>query len=100
MATGVFVGTEVKFKVNITSSGFNMDNDDWSVTIRVGSVSREFAKADCVHGEDGYYVCFDTTEFGVGTYYAIVRADVPDSDFPDGIRTEFTKVALVHVESL
>lgn len=94
----IFVGTELKFKVDISSTGFNMDSDDWSVKIVRGNKSREFFKADCIAGEDGWYVCFDTRDFGPGLYFAVITAHVPDSDFGDGIRTEVKKFKLIMVE--
>lgn len=91
-------GTELKYQVVIAAEGFSMDNDDWSVTITRGRISQTFDKADCIHGEGGWYVCFDTAVFGPGDYYATLTAYVPDSDFPDGLRTERKKIYLRYVE--
>ena len=96
----VYLGTELKFKVDISASGFSMDTDSWSVTISCGKHSREFSKSDCISGDDGWFVCFDTTEFGPGMYYAKVTAYVPDIDFNDGIRTEIKKMPLLNVEAV
>lgn len=98
MNTKTYVGTELKYKVTITATGFSQDSDDWNVTITRGKTSRTFDKSDCIHGQDGWYVCFDTTEFGAGMYYATVTAYVPDADFPDGTRTEVKKFELLPVE--
>lgn len=97
---GVFIGTELKFKINISAPGFNMDTDDWSITIVQKKTKVEYKKEDCVAGEDGWFVCFDTRDFGTGSYYAIVTAYVPDSDFEDGLRTEVKKFHLLNVESV
>lgn len=94
----VYVGTELKYKVTITASGFDMDTDDWTVTIARGKVSKTFAKSECIHGEDGWYVCLDTTELGAGAYHAVVTAYVPDTDFPDGLRTEVKRFELPSVD--
>lgn len=92
------LGTELKYKVTMAATGFSMDSDDWSVTIVRGCKSRVFTKATCIHGEDGWYVCFDTSYFGAGQYYGILTAYVPDTDFPDGTRTEVQQVKLDYVE--
>lgn len=94
----VYLGTELKFKVEIQSEGFDMDTDDFTVEIVRGAKSVVFAKSDLVTDEMGmYYVCFDTTDFGVGTISAIVTAYITDPDFPDGLRTEREKYELLTV---
>ena len=100
MNSGIYVGTELKYKVTISASGFDQDADDWNVKIIRGKTSRTFDKSECVHGADGWYVCFDTAEFGSGSYAAIVTAFVPDGDFPDGYRTEVKKFDLQPVEAV
>lgn len=98
MDNGIYIGTELKFAVNITSTGFNMLTDDWKVEIVRGPHKATFTKEDAIFSEGQYYICFDTAEFGSGTYYAIITAYIPDTDFPDGLRTEVTKITLCKVE--
>lgn len=98
MNDNTITGTELKYKVVITATGFSMDTDDWSVTISRGTTSHTYEKADCIHGADGWYVCFDTADYGPGDYYATLTAYVPDTDLPDGLRTERKKVYLRYVE--
>lgn len=105
MDNGIYIGTEVKYLVNIEADGFVMDRDDFEITLRRGTKERTFAKSELVREESveegqtvvRFYLCFDTQEFGAGTLTCIVRAYVPDSDFPDGLRTEVTKFALMNV---
>lgn len=98
MNDNTITGTELKYKVVITATGFSMNDDDWSVTISRGQTTRTYAKADCIHGADGWYVCFDTSVFGPGDYYATLTAYVPDTDLPGGLRTERKKFWLRYVE--
>lgn len=108
MNSNVFVGTEVKYKIEITSPGFNMYTDDFNIVLKRGSVQKRYEKSDLIHevvSEDGtdkhnYYLCFDTSEFGAGNIVAIVTAYVPDTDFPDGLRTEIDKFDLLTPKSL
>lgn len=93
-----YIGTELKFILDITASGFSMVDDDFTVTLKRGSTQRTFAKNDLVRdAEDNFYVCFDSAEFGKGIIDAIVTAYVPDSDFDDGLRTEVYKFKLINI---
>lgn len=97
-----FVGTEVKYLVNIESCGFDMVADDFEITIKRGTTSRTFHKNDLIEEVitipeevHNFYLCFDTSYFGPGVLTAIVKAYVPDNDFPDGYRTEIEKFDLM-----
>lgn len=93
-----FLGTELKFLVEITAGGFTMADDDFTVTIRRGSKQRVFQKSELIEDENHkFYVCFDSAEFGTGVIQAIVTAYVPDTDFPDGLRTEVYMMDLLTV---
>ena len=99
----VFEGTRVKYLVQIESSGFSMETDDFNITIRRGKNERTFQKSELVEetviqdGEEhkNYYLCFDTSEFGTGMAECIIRAYAPDTDFEDGFRTEVDKFKLL-----
>lgn len=100
-AEKIYVGTELKFKIEIEAPGFSMDDDDFTVTIRRRSQEQLFRKGDLVtDGEGGYYVCFDTAEFGAGLISAVIRAYVPDDDFEDGFRTEVMVVDLAMINKV
>lgn len=93
-----YIGTELKFILDINASGFSMVDDDFTVTLKRSSTQRTFSKNDLVRdGEDNFYVCFDSSEFGKGIIDAIVTAYVPDSDFDDGLRTEVYKFKLINI---
>ena len=92
----VYVGTDLKFAISISSPGFDITEDDFTVDIRRGPKQIHFEKEELIEDESGqYYVCFDTTELGSGLIEAIITAHVPDDDFDDGIRTEVAKVKLL-----
>ena len=96
---GAFFGTELKFLIEIEAGGFSMVNDDFTVTIKRGTKQKVFAKADLARdAEDKFYVCFDSAEFGTGMIQAVITAYVPDTDFPDGLRTEVYLIDLVNVK--
>lgn len=95
-----FLGTEKKYLLEIKSSGFDMETDDFNVTIKRGANTIHLEKADMVQDHDGnYYITFDTSDLGTGVASITVTAYVPDSDFPDGLRTEIEKFNLVRIKS-
>ena len=96
-----YIGTELKFIIEITADGFSMVDDNFTVLLKRGGVSRLFEKGDLIQDdEDNFYVCFDSTDFGKGLITAVVTAYVPDEDFDDGFRTEVQKFDLIKIESV
>lgn len=85
----VFIGTELKYLVEITATGFSMEDDDFHIVVSVGNKKATYNKTDLlVDEEDNYYLAIDTSLFKKGDLYATLYAYVPDDDFPDGLRTE------------
>lgn len=84
-----FFGTELKYLIEVEAGGFSMVDDDFTVTLKRGAKQKVFAKTDLIKDEeDNFYVVFDSAELGRGAVQATVTAYVPDTDFPDGLRTE------------
>ena len=97
----VFLGTELKFLVEITAQGFSMVDDDFIVAIARGPNVRVFTKGELIQDEnDKFYCCFDTAEFGSGLYKAVITAYVPDDDFEDGFRTEVFQLDLIRIDNV
>lgn len=103
-----FKGSERKFMLEIDAPGFSMHDDDFTVILKQNTTEKVFPKGDIIeesYMDQGveryrYYLCFDTSIFGRGPVDCIVYAYVPDSDFPDGFRTEIDKFAITIVEPL
>ena len=95
MESRIYKGTEVKFLIELECEGFDITRDDFNVEVVRGSTSQVLQKADMPHDDDGYYLCFDTADFGTGVINAIITAYVPDTDFADGFRTEKVKDELI-----
>lgn len=93
-----FLGTEVKFLVTIEADGFDMERDDFNITLKRGGSTLVFDKTDLVHDVDSFYLCFDTKDLGSGVVTATITAYVPDNDFDDGLRTEVYKFDLMTVD--
>ena len=94
----IYVGTELKILVELEAPGFDMEDDDFTVTLKGRKLEKVFQKQDLVtDGEGHWYCCFDTEEFGAGAIQIIVTALVPDDDFEDGTRKEIQKFNLLNV---
>lgn len=94
-----YVGSELKLLLTIDADGFDIDNDDWTVTIRRGTNVKTFTKeSNTVRDSEGaWYLLLDTKEMGPGLYVMITDVDIPDTDFPDGLRHETYKQELFKV---
>lgn len=93
------IGTDLKFTLALTASGFDPETDDWHVDILRGNkVVETFQRDDLAQTEDGTWVlCIETENYGTGPYDILVTAHVPDDDFPDGIRTELYRQKLINL---
>lgn len=84
-----FVGTDLKFAIDITADGFSMDSDDYSMVLVCGNKQVTVTKADIKEDDGGvHYLMIDTNQFPAGMLRLVVTARVPDTDFTGGIRRE------------
>lgn len=84
-----WVGTDLKFAIEIKAEGFDMDDDDYEMMLRCGSKEVAVTKDDIVESDDGLkLLLIDTTQFTSGTIRLVVTARVPDDDFETGVRRE------------
>lgn len=94
-------GEEVKFQITITQQGFNMNEDNFRVKLTYGMLSKELiiTKEQMISNDlDEWFFMFDTTGM-VGRIKAECSFDVPDSDYPDGFRTEVDRQCILVVIS-
>ena len=92
-------GEEAKYGVLITADGFSMESDEFQVELLWGMFGKSITipKDNMVFGVDGYcYFIFETNEM-VGRVTARCTYWVPDTDCPDGIRTEVDEQLLCFV---
>ena len=90
----VYKGTELKFKVELESGGFDMSRDDFELEVVSGTTSVTLQKED-LHEEDGsYYAYVDTMELDTGQVKVIGKACVPDTGASGGIRQEIAVAQL------
>lgn len=86
-----FIGTELKLNIHIEPIGkITMDDYDFEVEVYC-SPKRPIiiSKANAIRIDgDNYVVLVDTNVVGAGDLKCKVTAQMPDSDFPDKLRTE------------
>lgn len=108
-STAYWIGGMYKFAVNMTCDGFDMDTDDWAITITRGLNSVSFTPENSVHEVENegteneisqWYICLDTDGFKPGDAYITYEASVPDDDFPEGIRKEVSESYFCNFKSL
>ena len=96
-------GTGLKYAITMTCDGFDMNEDDWTVTVTRGSKKMVFDKENSIHHTetvgneevDQWYICIPSEDLGPGLLQIIYDALVPDQDFVDGIRHEIQKFDLI-----
>ena len=99
MANEDYYGSDLKFLVEPSASGFLKARDEFEVTISRGNIERTWDKSELsVDVEGNYYVCFSTNDFGAGQYYITIVTHTPDDDFDDGFRDEIWQMPLLTVK--
>lgn len=95
--TTTIEGTEMKVKVTLTCTGFDMSTDDFDIIVKNGIKKTKFNKSDLAEDDGNYYVCFPTKGLS-GKITLIGILYVPDTDYDDGIRQEIVSTGLTIVE--
>jgi len=97
-----YVGSGLKWAVNMTCDGFDINQDEWKIIVTRGTNIIEFTPENATYDEDDdqWYICLDSTELGPGNAIITFVAYVPDEDFPNGIRTEVAEYDLINIRGL
>ena len=88
----IYFGETPKYLLEIEAGGLDMEDYDFSVRLQRGSNSIVIPKSQMIVDNDEWYLTFDTKALGVGTVRAIVIAEIPDTDYQGGVRTEITVI--------
>lgn len=99
MKDSSFVNSDLKVLLDIDSDGFNIDEDDWTCVVRNGKRTLTADKhTNSVRHDDGkWFILVYTSQLGSGQYEMIVDIDVPDTDFPTGLRHETYKINIIPI---
>lgn len=83
-----YIGSDLKFKVDITASGFDQDTDEYRIDLYCGSKKISFTNEDVVVEDGNHYLLVNTDLLKPGPLMLVVTAIVPDETFPSGARRE------------
>lgn len=96
-----YEGTDLKILVELTASGFDMDNDDWRIGIKCrNKIVKVITKEEALRGDDGWLVTIKAEEMKPGPIEIVGYADIPDDDFDTEIRREVDKEYLLQYEKV
>lgn len=92
----IIIGTELKQLININKIGsLTMKDINFIIEVTNGKKTLSFSKSECIpenEGVNGYKICYDTANLGLGKIKIRVIADIPDSDFKMQTRREIDEV--------
>lgn len=84
----LYFGQTPKYNIEITAGDLDMLDYDFTVRLQRGPNSVIIPKSQMIVDNEDWYLTFDTKALGVGTVRAIVIAEIPDTDYQGGVRTE------------
>lgn len=92
-------GEEVKYRITIDKEGFDMYLNNFKVVLYWGNPRLRLSidKPEMFMDEDGYWYFTFSTEYMDDDIEVNCIMDIPDDNYPDGIRTEVDKRTLCHV---
>ena len=94
-----YVGTDLKFKLEVKGAGFDQAKDDYDVTLVCNGHKETVSNDDIVIGDGNIFLLLvDTTRFGNGMLSAVITAKVPDDDFDVGFRREVDVINLCTIK--
>jgi hypothetical protein len=102
----VYIGTDLKIKVELTCEGFSMDENDFDLTVRWNGGEDTYSKTEeaqdphIIKSQEGdWYLCLPTEDMK-GLVTLIATFYVPDGDFEfqGGIRKEIDKQDLFTIK--
>lgn len=90
------LGTEFKINVHVEPiDGLHMSDYDFTCRFHIYTNRNvEISKSEMIRvDDDNYIACIDSSKLGVGTIMMRIIAQIPDADFPDGLRTEIETIS-------
>lgn len=92
-----FYGTQLKYTLTIKASGFDMQADEFSLTLQGKTSTKTIEKSEMIYEADGAWTfILDTNDFGKGLVELTVKAVINDDDF-NGKRVEIVKRPLLRI---
>lgn len=85
-----YVGDDLKFQITITADGFDQESDPYTIDFYCGSAHLTYNQSNVVKSKGNFYLFIPTEGLAPGIMKMIISVQIPDSDFPDGYRTEIS----------
>lgn len=95
-----YLGSDLKFKIEITASGFDQSTDNYTVDLYCGNKKISYKKEDIVEQDSNYYLLVDTSLLKPGTMKLVITAFVPDDTFDSGVRKEIEVVNIGVIKNI
>jgi hypothetical protein len=89
------LGSQLKINVNVEPIGdTHLDNCNFKCTFFINPKKNiELQKSQLIRVDaDNYIALIDSSQLGVGTIRMTIEVDIPDSDFPNGVRKEIDTI--------
>lgn len=98
---GYYEGSDLKFELNISVTGFDQNKDDYNIDVYCGSQKVYSFNQDDVKSSDGkFYLPVPADNLVSGLLKIIVTAFVPDNDFDSGYRKEIAVKNLKYIKKV
>lgn len=95
-----YLGSDLKFKIEITASGFDQATDDYTIDLYCGNKKIAYTRSDIVEQGGEYYLLVNTSLLKPGTMKLVITAMVPDDTFASGVRREIEVVNIGTIKSI
>lgn len=83
-----YIGSDLKFRIDISATGFNQETDPYDIDVYCGNKKLSFTQANVKQCDDKFYLPVPTSTLSPGRLKIVITAHVPDADFSDGYRDE------------
>lgn len=97
---GYYIGSGLKFQIDITATGFDQNSDDYTIEFYCGDQKRTYTQDDVISSDGKFYLPVTTDDLQPGMIRIVVTAFVPDSDFPGGVRKEIAVRNLKYLKKI
>lgn len=95
-----YLGSDLKFKIDITASGFDQDTDEYTIDLYSGNQKISYTDKDIVTQDDNHYLLVNTDRLRPGPIKLVITAFVPDKDFESGVRREVEVKTIGYIKSI
>lgn len=85
-----YIGSDLKFKIDITALGFDQNTDEYKIDLYCGGKKISYTNADIKTDEvsGDHYLLVNTDKLTSGPMKIVVTACVQDEIFDSGVRRE------------